>query len=228
MQLNNVIRSFEGLPVTFYTHLVSDEFTDTLECESGIPFSDEIARLFYASREGKPFYQRRLFFTVCFNPHTGIERATMKQKSTGERKTLLDNALQVMQEHRQAIGTALSRYAARPLGTYEENGHVFSSQMAFYNFLITGRWQKVRVTRTPFYDVLGGTDIFLPPTLARSATPTARATFAGWKSRITALKPSPGCMTRFFMPAAGTCSRSPIPAWVRMKRGAASAPSRNA
>ncbi|MEV9600019.1 VirB3 family type IV secretion system protein [Klebsiella pneumoniae] len=83
MQLNNVIRSFEGLPVTFYTHLVSDEFTDTLECESGIPFSDEIARLFYASREGKPFYQRRLFFTVCFNPHTGIERATMKQKSLG-------------------------------------------------------------------------------------------------------------------------------------------------
>ncbi|VFS80660.1 Pertussis toxin liberation protein C [Kluyvera cryocrescens] len=160
MQLNNVIRSFEGLPVTFYTHLVSDEFTDTLECESGIPFSDEIARLFYASREGKPFYQRRLFFTVCFNPHTGIERATMKQKSLGERKTLLDNALQVMQEHRQAIGTALSRYAARPLGTYEENGHVFSSQLAFYNFLITGRWQKVRVTRTPFYDVLGGTDIF--------------------------------------------------------------------
>nr|WP_276599872.1 hypothetical protein [Escherichia coli] len=65
-----------------------------------------------------------------------------------------------MQEHRQAIGTALSRYAARPLGTYEENGHVFSSQLAFYNFLITGRWQKVRVTRTPFYDVLGGTDIF--------------------------------------------------------------------
>jgi type IV secretion system protein VirB4 len=160
MQLNNVIRSFEGLPVTFYTHLVSDEFTDTLECESGIPFSDEIARLFYASREGKPFYQRHLFFTVCFNPHTGIERATMKQKSLGERKTLLDNALQVMQEHRQAIGTALSRYAARPLGTYEENGHVFSSQLAFYNFLITGRWQKVRVTRTPFYDVLGGTDIF--------------------------------------------------------------------
>ena len=47
---------------------------------------------------------------------------------------------EVMQEHRQAIGTALSRYAARPLGTYEENGHVFSSQLAFYNFLITGRW----------------------------------------------------------------------------------------
>ncbi|MDC9067856.1 hypothetical protein PSJ60_24055 [Escherichia coli] len=37
---------------------------------------------------------------------------------------------------------------------------MFSSQLAFYNFLITGRWQKVRVTRTPFYDVLGGTDIF--------------------------------------------------------------------
>ena len=86
MQLNNVIRSFEGLPVTFYTHLVSDEFTDTLECESGIPFSDEIARLFYASREGKPFYQRRLFFTVCFNPHTGIERATMTRIVPGVSK----------------------------------------------------------------------------------------------------------------------------------------------
>ncbi|HGN8757520.1 MULTISPECIES: type IV secretion system protein VirB3 [Enterobacteriaceae] len=98
MQLNNVIRSFEGLPFTFYTHLVSDEFTDSLECQSGIAFSDEIARLFYASRKDKPFYRRRLFFTACFNPHTGIERAAMKQKSLGERKTLLDNALQVMLE----------------------------------------------------------------------------------------------------------------------------------
>ena len=160
MQLNNLIRSFEGLPFTFYTHLVSDTFTDSMACDSGIAFSDDIARRFYDAHRDSPFYRRRLFFTACFNPHTGVERAAMKQKSTGERHALLDNALAAMLEHRETLSTALSRYAARPLGTYEEHGRVFSSQLAFYNFLLTGRWQKVRVTRTPFYDVLGGADVF--------------------------------------------------------------------
>lgn len=46
------------------------------------------------------------------------------------------------------------------MGTFEEDGVVFSSQLSFYHFLLTGKWQKIRVTRTPFYELLGTVDLF--------------------------------------------------------------------
>jgi type IV secretion system protein VirB4 len=33
---------------------------------------------------------------------------------------------------------------------YEENGRVYSSQLAFFHRLLTGQWQKVAVTRRRF------------------------------------------------------------------------------
>lgn len=32
---------------------------------------------------------------------------------------------------------------------------------AFYQYLLSGIWQKVRLTKTPFYEVLGGVNVFL-------------------------------------------------------------------
>ncbi len=37
---------------------------------------------------------------------------------------------------------------------------MFSSQLAFYEYLLTHQWRKVRVTRTPAYDVMGAAALF--------------------------------------------------------------------
>ncbi|EOX8956943.1 VirB3 family type IV secretion system protein [Enterobacter hormaechei] len=158
-QLNNLIRSYEGMPFTFYIHRIRDSFSDGFECNSGIPFSDELARLYYASIKTRPFRRCRLFFTACFIPLSKLEKAALKRKSTGDRETALNEALKMMREHWGMLNTSLSRYSASPLGLYEEKERLFSSQMSFYNRLLTGKWQKFAVTRTPFYDVLGSADL---------------------------------------------------------------------
>lgn len=159
-QLNNLVRTFEGLPFTFYIHRIRESYKDSFEASSGIPFSDEITRLYYQSIEGKPFRRCRLFFTACFIPLSKIERAALKRKRTGEREAVLNESLKVMLEHWDMLNTSLSRYSAVPLGMYTENGRLYSSQMAFYNRLVSGNWQKFAVTRTPFYDVLGSAKLF--------------------------------------------------------------------
>lgn len=169
MQLNNLVRSFEGLPVTFYIHRIRESYTDTFEADSGIPFSDEIAKLYYSSIKGKPFRRCRLFFTACFVPHSKIEKAAMRRKPLGTHKRTLDASLKVMLEHWGVINTSLARYSAVPLGAYEKQERVYSSQLAFYNRLLTGRWQPVAVTRTPFYDVLGAADLFFSSDTGQSA-----------------------------------------------------------
>lgn len=159
-QLNNLVRSFEGLPVSFYVHRIRESYTDKFEADSGIPFSDEVAELYYKTIEGKPFRRCRLFFTACYVPLSKVEKAAMRRKQLGTHKRTLDASLKVMLEHWDVINTSLARYSAVPLGVYEKNGRVYSSQLSFYNRLVTGRWQPVAVTRTPLYDVLGASDLF--------------------------------------------------------------------
>ncbi|MCI4005119.1 VirB3 family type IV secretion system protein, partial [Dickeya dianthicola] len=66
--LNNLIRSCEGLPVTFYIHRIRETYQDAFEATSGIPFSDEVATRYYRALNAKPLWRHRLFFTVCYAP----------------------------------------------------------------------------------------------------------------------------------------------------------------
>ncbi|WP_226100890.1 VirB3 family type IV secretion system protein [Dickeya oryzae] len=168
--LNNLIRSYEGLPVTFYIHRIRETYQDAFEATSGIPFSDEIVTRYYRALNAKPLWRHRLFFTVCYAPFSALEKKAMKTQPAGKRQAALDQALKVMLEHHAALGSALSRYMATPLGMYEEKGRVYSAQLAFYHRLITGQWQPVAVTRSPFYLTLSTPDVFFTTDTAECQT----------------------------------------------------------
>lgn len=168
--LNNVIRAYEGLPVTFYLHRIREKYHDAFDANSGIPFSDEVTRLYYQPIREKPFWRHRLFFTLCYAPFSPLEKKAMKAQPSGKRKAALDDALKVMLEYREALASALSRYMTTPLGMYEENRRVYSAQLSFYHRLLTGKWQKVAVTRAPFYETLSTPDVFFTTDTAECQT----------------------------------------------------------
>ncbi|MFE4110602.1 VirB3 family type IV secretion system protein [Kosakonia sp. YIM B13611] len=168
--LNNLIRAYEGQPVTFYIHRIREKHQDTFDANSGIPFADEIAGRYYQTLRDKPLWRHRLFFTVCYAPFSILEKKTMKRQPAWKQRAALDGALKMMLEQHEALSSALSRYMATPLGTYEDKGRVYSSQLAFYHRLITGKWQKVAVTRAPFYSTLSTLDIFFTTDTAECQT----------------------------------------------------------
>lgn len=159
-QINSMVKTFEGQPVTFYVHNIRERFHDTFESHSGNMFADEVSRRYYAALETHPFRHNRIFFTVCYNPFVGLDKVERKRMSLSQKKEAINDALKEMQEIRHILNMSLSRFTAKPLGAYEENGRVYSSQLAFYGRLITGKWRKVAVTRTPFYETLGTADLF--------------------------------------------------------------------
>ncbi|AJJ53072.1 cagE, TrbE, VirB, component of type IV transporter system family protein (plasmid) [Yersinia pseudotuberculosis IP 32953] len=159
-QLNTLIKSFEGEPVTFYIHNSRENYHDSFQQNSGNAFADEVAKRYYEGMEGDAFYRNRLFLTVCMMPPSTLGKAERKGMSAGQKQRSLDGAIKRMQEIRATLNTALTPLHATPLGTFEEDGVVYSSQLSFYHFLLTGIWQKIRVTRTPFYEVLGTADLF--------------------------------------------------------------------
>lgn len=159
-QLHGLIRSFEGYPITFYIHNVREQFSDSLHKESGNLYADEISRLYYTSLENRPFRRNRLFLTVCYLPFGRLKRAERKRLSEGQKLHELDGALKEMLEIKATLDTALSSYGGQSLGTYYEDNCVFSSQLAFYEYLLTHVWRKVRVTRTPAYNIMGAASLF--------------------------------------------------------------------
>ncbi|MDT7487267.1 VirB4 family type IV secretion/conjugal transfer ATPase [Citrobacter koseri] len=159
-QLHGLIRAYEGMPVTFYIHNVREPFTDSLHKASGNPYADEISRLYYASLAADPFRRNRLFLTVCYRPFVRLEKTGRRRMNDGQKLKALDGALREMLEIRGSLDTALSRYAARPLGTFTEGNAVFSSQLAFYEYLLTHQWRRVRVTRAAAYSVMGSAALF--------------------------------------------------------------------
>lgn len=151
-QLHGLIRSFEGMPVTFYIHNDRNTFTDNLHKDSGNPYADEVSRLYYASVG--LFRRNRLFLTVCYRPFVSLEKAERKRMKDSQKLKELDGALLEMLEIK-ARSIPRCRAMVRDLGTFTEGNAVFSSQLAFYEYLLTHQWRKVRVTRTPAYDVMG-------------------------------------------------------------------------
>jgi type IV secretion system protein VirB4 len=159
-QVNNLIKSFEGRPLTFYVHNIRETFHDTFSSQSGNDFADEVSRRYYATIENAPFRHNRLFFTACYLPFVGLDNVERKRLTDGQKQHALDGALKDMREICQMLDASLSRFSATPLGAYQEDGRSYSSQLAFYQRLLTGRWQKTAITRTPFYETLGVSDLF--------------------------------------------------------------------
>jgi type IV secretion system protein VirB4 len=159
-QINNLIKSFEGQPVTFYVHNIRESFKDSFQVKSGNQFADRISELYYASIDKHPFRCNRLFFTVCYMPFVGLDKVESRRMPDGAKQLALDGALKEMDEICQTLNVALSRFCPVRLGLYEENGRVYSSQVAFYQRLLTGRWRKVAVSRQPFWQTLGTADLF--------------------------------------------------------------------
>ncbi|WP_210532025.1 VirB3 family type IV secretion system protein [Pantoea ananatis] len=159
-QLNQLYRSFEGQPVTFYRHNVRSEFHDSLHRDSGNQFADTISKAYYAGLEKKGFRRNRLFLTVCFRPFSKLDDSKRKKMSSAEQESELDNALSDMRDHWRTINSQMSRFTSTALGIFEENGMVFSEQLSFYEYLLTHKWRKVRVTNSRACDVMGNASLY--------------------------------------------------------------------
>ncbi|PIN57855.1 VirB3 family type IV secretion system protein [Pseudomonas syringae] len=161
--VNTLIKSFAGYPVTFYVHNARESFYDRFSSDSGNAFADTVSRLYYEGIEKDTFKANTLYLTMAYKPFGKLDRADNKRLDLAQKRQVLDNSIAEMEEFRGRLGSALSRYTAYPLGCFEENGVVYSRQVSFYNFLISGVRQKIRMTKTPLYELLGSKDVFFGP-----------------------------------------------------------------
>ena len=84
-----------------------------------------------------------------------------KKRSITEIKEQLLERLDEFEKVAGQFERSLSRFDVRRLGEYEKKGIKFSEQLSFYNFLLTGFMQPVRIPSCPLYKALNPSQIFV-------------------------------------------------------------------
>ncbi len=159
-QLNTLIRSFDGKPVTFYTHRIRVRKEVRPVFDSKIPFVNRVMNDYYESLSAAEYFENKLYLTVCYKPFSAEDKVTHFLSRKKGNKNIFEEPINDMNEICGRLSTYLSRFHSRRLGLYEENNIVYSEQLTLFQKLLSGRWQKVRVTNSPFYTYLGGKDLF--------------------------------------------------------------------
>ncbi|APG53528.1 TPA: VirB3 family type IV secretion system protein [Klebsiella aerogenes] len=164
-RLNTLIRSFEDKAVTFYTHRIRTKSKIEKNFRSLVPFANRVMNDYYDSLSQECFYKNRLFISLCYKPLTADEKLTFlfsknKKEKEKQNKKILTESIAVMNDMTGRLDNYLEQFNATRLGVYEEKNRVFSSQLSLFQYLLTGKWQKIAITNSPFYNSLGGKDVF--------------------------------------------------------------------
>lgn len=159
-QVATLIRSFSGLSVSFYNHSCRESFYDGFETKSGNKHADEVSERYYGSIRKDKFKGNTLYFTAVYRPDSRLDKIENRKKSLKEKQESIDIHINKMKDIINILSGGLDKFTCNLLGMYEENDAVFSSQLSLYNYLLTGKRQKIRITNTPFYKVMGGCDLF--------------------------------------------------------------------
>lgn len=160
-QTHSFLKGFATENVSFYVHIVREKIADSFNTNSGNDFANEISDLYYQGVTLESFMVNKIYFTLVYSPCSKIENARLVKLKIAEQQEVIETYLKEMDEYSENISVFLRRFGGQILTTFTNDKNItFSQQLEFYNFLISGVWQKVPVKNTPIYNTLGLADVY--------------------------------------------------------------------
>lgn len=172
-RLNILLRGIGDPHVALWVHHVRRKKSDKLYSHFDNKFSRAFDQKYFDSFDGYRMLVNELYVTVVYRPTiTSGGKALGKVGRRGIQE-LHDEQLknlEYLEDTCKQIESSLQEYGIRCLEMTAEfmpndpmaddNGNVlFSETLTFMNFLLSGRWQKVRVPKILLSDYLGGSQI---------------------------------------------------------------------
>lgn len=155
-RLNMLVRQFAGENVSFYYHNCRCSIETKLEKKFSNEFLQTLNDKYYEIFNRDNLKENKLFVTAVFSPFTRVQKAGLKKLSVNEKIKEVKKHLKAFERICVNIEQNLKKFGSYRLGIYEENGAKYSSQLEFYNYLLGGKFNKVRVPSAPIYSYLNG------------------------------------------------------------------------
>lgn len=154
--LNMCFKSFANEPISFYFHNARHEIKDSLDTNYTNPYLMDIDERYKQSFGNGTLFENSLFLTIIYAPINRLEKTTFSKDTLESKQKKIKGFLQKFKEFKLRLEANLKSFEIKLLNTYEKDSVLYSKQLEFYNFLIGGRFQPVRILDMPIYEYLSG------------------------------------------------------------------------
>ena len=143
--LNMCYKAFANEPVSFYFHNIRYKTSRKLNSKFNNKYLKEIDEKYYEGFNGVSSYENGLYITIIYSPIGRLEQKMFNQNSVEQNKKLFEHCLKKHEEYLLRLESNLAAFKPKLLVNYKVDDELYSHQLAFYNFLLGNRWQRVRV-----------------------------------------------------------------------------------
>jgi len=155
--LNMLLKAQSSKNVSFYCHHARHSISDSFAPKYSNEFLQELSDEYYEGFKNGDLKENALYLTVAFNPFIGkIDKSDFLKLDYKSKHKEIQYHIKQMRELTDKIQAILKRFNPQKLGLYIENGAKYNSQLEFFNFLISGKFTKIRQLQAPIYQYLTG------------------------------------------------------------------------
>lgn len=162
VQVNTLFRQLNKPELAVQIHRVRRHVRDSLsKTHQGI-FIDYVNNSYNAAVGEHALMATELYVTLIMRKVSMLGGvANNRIRTEREIETELRERLTVFENTTSLLERSLKSYGLNRLGEYtNEDGAVCSHQLSFYNYLLTGFWQPVRVPSCPIWQMLGNAFVY--------------------------------------------------------------------
>lgn len=157
--LNTLYRTIARNDVALQIHRLRRPMSDELTSCAQEGFARNLS-LGYNHKIGhERLVATELYLTLIMKKRTKLNTKRLKTIASirHEQETQLEEFAKIADQFERT----LSRFDVRRLGEYELNGQLYSEQLSLYNFLLTGKMQRVLIPNGPLYETLGAVQLYV-------------------------------------------------------------------
>ena len=173
-QINTVLRAINKPEMAIQIHRVRRHIKDSLSSTNQGIFLDYLTGTYNKAIGEHALMATELYVTLIMRKASMLNAMTSSRvRKLEEIQTDLRERLSLFANTCDQLERSLGAYGIVRLGEYHVKNNVFcSEQLSFYNFLLTGVWQAIRIPDRPLYDILGNANVFVGADILQLQTAT--------------------------------------------------------
>jgi len=159
-RLNRIVMSLADPRITVWQHIVRREANEYPDGDFPAGYSRELNERYRKKISSEQLMANELYMTVVLRPFRtkaeGLLAALLSKNTSNEVKKTRHDQVQELEQIVTDLSASLAYFEPERLELYERNGVLFSQPAEFFNFLLTGTWERVPYAPVPLRYLIGG------------------------------------------------------------------------
>lgn len=159
-RLNRIVMSLADPRITVWQHIVRREESHYPAGDFPPGYAHDLNERYKAKIGGERLMANELYMTIVLRPYRsrteGVLAALFSKSAPDDVKKARRDQVAELEQIVTDLCASLSFYEPERLALYEYHGVLFSQPAEFFNFLLTGRWERVPCAPVPLNYLIGG------------------------------------------------------------------------